>query len=233
MNVLVVDIGGTHVKAVASGVGEPRTFASSPTLTPEQLVRRVRTMAHDWRFDAISIGYPGQVDARGPCAEPGNLGSGWVGFDFAAAFERPVRVANDAVMQALGAYQGDRMLFLGLGTGLGSALVAEHVVMPLELGDLPWHGSRSLGDTVGRKGFEALGEDAWRREVHAMLVALRAAVSADYIVLGGGNADRIDDVPAFVRRGGNHDAFVGGVRLWEEAIEPHDREPELVWRVIA
>jgi polyphosphate glucokinase len=233
VNVLVVDIGGTNVKVAVSGSDERRKFKSAPALTPEQLVSEVLETTADWRFDAVSIGYPGAVNADGPSAEPGNLGNGWVDFDFAAAFGRPVRVANDAVLQALGSYEGGRMLFLGLGTGLGSAFVAEHVVVPLELGNLAWCEGRSLGDTVGRKGRKALGTDVWLSHVRNMASVLRAAFSADYVLLGGGNADRVDPLPACTRRGGNHDAVTGGFRLWEETIEPHDRDPALVWRVVA
>jgi polyphosphate glucokinase len=233
MDVLVIDIGGTHVKAQASSASDPRRLDSGPGLTPEVLVRNVLEVTRDWRFDAVSIGYPGAVDASGPRAEPGNLGDGWVGFDFRAAFARPVRIANDAVMQALGAYDGGRMLFLGLGTGLGSAFVAEHVVVPMELGNLPFGDSRTLAQRVGRRGLAELGDAAWLSAVHAMVTSLRAAFAADYVIIGGGNANRVDPLPPDTRRGGNHDAFIGGVRLWEEMVEPHDRVPSLVWRVIA
>ncbi len=232
MDVLVVDVGGTRVKT-STATSEPRHFESDADLTPDRLVERVLALTRDWSFDAVSIGYPGAVDAKGPTADPGNLGSGWVGFDFASSFGKPVRIANDAVMQALGAYDGGRMLFLGLGTGLGSALVAEHVVVPLELGSLSWSAGRTLFETVGRKGLEELGGDAWLKAVHAMTESLGAAFAADYVVIGGGNADRVNPLPPGARRGGNHDALVGGVRLWEELIEPHDRQPNLVWRVIA
>jgi polyphosphate glucokinase len=233
MNVLVVDIGGTRVKTLLSGVDEPRRFKSGPDFTPERLVDQVMDLTRDWTFDVVSIGYPGKVTARGPIAEPGNLGGGWVGFDFARAFGRPVRIANDAVMQALGAYAGGRMLFLGLGTGLGSALVVEHVVVPLELGNLPWCNGRTLGDTVGRKGRKELGHHVWVDAVNRMVTALHAACAADYVVLGGGNARRVVPLPPHTRCGGNHDAFAGGFRLWEERIEPHDGEPALSWRVVA
>lgn len=233
MNVLVVDIGGTHVKVCASGADEPRRFESGPDLTPDRLVARVLDLARDWKFDVISLGYPGRVDGQGARAEPGNLGDGWVGFDFSAAFDRPVRIANDAVMQALGAYDGGRMLFLGLGTGLGSAFAAEHVIVPLELGNLPSGRDGTLGDRVGRKGLEAYGADDWVTTVRTMVPTLQSAFAADYVVLGGGNSNLVEPLPANTRRGGNADAIVGGIRLWEEVVEPHDRKPALVWRVVA
>ena len=229
----MVDIGGTHVKASVSSGDEVRTFDSGTTLTPESLVSGVRELVADWDFAAISIGYPGKVDVRGPRGEPGNLGQGWVGFDFSAAFGRPVRVANDAVMQALGAYRGGRMLFLGLGTGLGSAFVVERVVVPLELGNLPWTSDRSLGDTVGKKGRAEFGDERWLESVHRMVEVLAPAFSADYVTLGGGNAKHVEPLPERTHRGGNRDAFVGGVRLWEEMVEPHDRSPDRVWRVVS
>jgi polyphosphate glucokinase len=233
MDVLVIDVGGTHVKVTAPRVDRTDTFESGPALTPADLVAAVLRLARDTTFDAVSIGYPGKVDPNGPVEEPGNLGGGWVGFDFATAFQRPVRVANDAVMQALGAYDGGRMLFLGLGTGLGSAFVAEHVIVPLELGNLPGEQERTLGETVGRNGLEELGLSPWIDAVCRMVTTLRAAFSADYIVLGGGNAGQVDPLPPQTRRGGNHDATVGGIRLWEHMVEPHDRPPALVWRVVA
>jgi polyphosphate glucokinase len=233
MNVLVIDIGGTHVKVSFGRGAEARTLDSGLHLTPNQLIAAVMEVAAGWNFDAVSIGYPGRVDAQGPVDEPGNLGDGWVGFDFAGAFGHPVRIANDAVMQALGAYVGGRMLFLGLGTGLGSAIVAEHVIVPLELGNLPWRREHTLAETVGRKGLNELGPGVWQRAVNDMVSALRSALSADYVVLGGGNASRVNPLPPHTRRGGNHDAIAGGVRLWEEVIEPHDRKPILVWRVVA
>ena len=233
MDVLVIDIGGTHVKVSTSLEVEADRFESGSDLTPSRLVASVADIVRDRTFDAVSIGYPGKVDATGPAEEPGNLGKGWVGFDFAAAFQRPVRVANDAVLQALGSYDGGRMLFLGLGTGLGSAVVAEHVIMPLELGSLSGKGNRTLAETVGRKGLEELGLPAWLDAVQGMVLTLHAAFRADYVVLGGGNADRVEPLPPYTRRGNNHDAVVGGVRLWEEMVEPHDRQPALVWRVVA
>jgi polyphosphate glucokinase len=231
MDVLVVDIGGTHIKMLASGQSEVRRFESTADLTAERVVERVRDLTRDWSYDVVSIGYPGEVDADGPIAEPGNLGPGWIGFDFARAFKKPVRVVNDAVMQALGGYDGGRMLFLGLGTGLGSALVTEHVVVPLELGSLPYCAD-TMADYLGRDGLASRGKAAWQSAVETITEALRKAFSADYVVLGGGNATIVDPLPPASRRGGNDDAFRGGFRLWEEMVEPHDREPSRAWRVV-
>ena len=164
-SVLVVDIGGTNLKVLATGQTEPRKTPSGPALTPQMMVELVRDLAKDWTYDAVSIGYPGQVGDHGPRQEPGNLGAGWVGFNYAAAFERPVRIINDAAMQALGSYDGGRMLFLGFGTGLGSALIAENVIVPLELGNIPEPGGSNLGDILGRRGMKRLGKRRWRRAV--------------------------------------------------------------------
>ena len=232
MNVLVIDVGGSHVKLAATDADEPRKFDSDPNMTPEQLVTQVRELTQDWPHDVISLGVPGAVDAGGPSAEPGNLGSGWVGFDFERAFAKPVRVINDAVMQALGGYDGGRMLFLGFGTGLGSALITEHVVVPLELGCLPYRDGETMAGRVGADGFDRLGTKAWLASVEEITGMLREAMSADYVLLGGGNSRHIDPLPADARRGGNDDAIAGGMRLWEELVEPHDREPPRVWRVV-
>lgn len=232
MNILVVDVGGTHVKLLARGQSEPRKFDSGPDLNPGALVHRVREHVRGWKFDVISLGYPGRVGGDGPEAEPGNLGDGWVGFDFAAAFGVPVRVVNDAVLQALGGYTGGRMLFLGLGTGLGSALVAERVVIPLELGCLPAPGGEPLGDRLDRKGLETRGEAAWAADIRDAVGHLRTAFAADDVVLGGGNAARVRPLPAGTRRGGNDDAFAGGFRLWTEDVTPHDHPPTPGWRVV-
>ena len=232
MRVLVVDVGGSTIKLGASGVDERKRLASGRHLTPQQLVDRVTAAVRDWRYDVISLGVPGAVGHHGPREDPGNLAEGWVGFDFHSAFGKPVRVVNDAVMQALGAYDGGRMLFLGLGTGLGSAIVADHVVIPLELGNLCTDSGESLGDRLGRRGLEAIGLEAWRREIRDRTVTLAAAFLADYVVLGGGNAKKAGPLPPRVRRGGNHDALTGGFRLWEETVEPHDRKPPPVWRVV-
>jgi polyphosphate glucokinase len=231
MDVLIVDIGGTRVKVGLGANSEVRRFDSGPGLTAERVVECARALAADWSYDVVSIGIPGEVDAHGPSAEPGNLGTGWVGFDFAKAFGKPVRMVNDAVLQALGGYDGGRMLFLGLGTGLGSALVTEHVVVPLELGCLPYR-NETMVDHLGRAALKSRGEDAWLEAVNEITRILMQAFSADYVVLGGGNAKKVDPLPRGVRRGGNHDAFSGGVRLWEEIVEPHDQSPSGAWRVL-
>lgn len=232
MRVLVIDVGGSHVKLLATGVDEPRRFKSGDGLTPDRFVKEVRRVTATWEYDAVSIGYPGSVDAGGPAGEPGNLGCGWVGFDYERAFAKPVRIVNDAAMQALGAYDGGRMLFLGLGTGLGSSLVTERVIVPLELGCLPWGDGQTLFDLLGRDGLDRIGIDAWMRTLTAAIAALRESFMADYVVLGGGNAERVDPLPPGTRRGGNDDAFAGGFRLWEDVVEPHDRPPKAVWRVV-
>lgn len=232
MDVLVVDVGGSHVKILASGVTGVRRLDSGPDLTPAALVARVLEAAQGWKYDVISLAYPGIVGIDGPREEPGNLGTGWVGFDFSAAFGKPIRVVNDAVMQALGGYEGGRMLFLGLGTGLGSALVSDHVVVPMELGNLSYARGESLGERLGRKGLETHGRDAWLAAVAEVTAALRDAFAADYVLLGGGNAKHVEPLPKRTRRGARDGAFKGGFRLWEETIEPHDRQPPLVWRVV-
>jgi polyphosphate glucokinase len=232
MEVLVIDIGGTGVKLGASSVTERRRFKSGTDLTPHELIQRVEEASIDWPYDAVAIGYPGLVHNNTPAAEPGNLGNGWVGFDFQRAFDRPARVVNDAVMQALGAYDGGRMLFLGLGTGIGSALVTEHVVVPLELGSLPHISGVTIADVLGRSGQKRLGQAAWQSALTELIPLLREAFLADYVMLGGGNARKVDPLPADTRRGGNHDAFTGGVRLWEETVEPHDRAAAPVWRIV-
>lgn len=232
MNVLVIDVGGTSVKMLATGQDEPRKFDSGPTLTPAELVKRVGELAADWKYSRITLGIPALIGPDGPEAEPGNLGDGWVGFDFQQAFGKPTLVVNDAAMQALGAYDGGRMLFLGLGTGLGSALVTDQVVVPLELGSLPFSREETMAERVGRGGLEQHGEDEWQHCVRRVIQVLRAAFVADYIVLGGGNAARVEPLPAGVRRGGNDDAFAGGFRLWEERVIPHDLPPAAAWRVV-
>ncbi|MBA2301638.1 MAG: ROK family protein [Acidobacteria bacterium] len=232
MKVLVVDVGGSHVKlAIGAGNWSAR-FESGSGLTPSTLVSGVLDEVAGHEFDVVSLGYPGAVNRDGPAAEPGNLGEGWVGFDFPGAFERPVRIVNDAVMQAVGGYDGGRMLFLGLGTGLGSALVTEQVVVPLELGTLPYGRGETLAERVGHRGLEKHGKLVWRRAVEQVTGALRAAFVADYVMLGGGNAEHLETLPAGARLGGNEDAFAGGFRLWEEVVEPHDRRPPAVWRVV-
>jgi polyphosphate glucokinase len=212
--ILAIDIGGTKLKFLATGHTEPRKVPSGKKLTPGRMVEIIKENTSDWEYDAVSIGYPGLVGEHGPRSEPGNLGAGWVGFNFAAAFELPVRIMNDAAMQALGSYEGGRMLFLGLGTGLGSTLIAEKVIVVLELGQLMGSRGKPLGDLVSRAGLERLGKSAWRDEVHHMVLTLTHAFLTDYIVLGGGNAKQIKKVPPGARLGHNLTAFRGGFRLW-------------------
>ncbi len=212
--VLVLDIGGTNVKILATGQTEPRKAPSGKEFTPAKLVETVRELANDWNYEAITIGCPALVGPHGPRSEPGNLGPGWVGFDFAAAFGKPVKMVNDAAMQALGSYEGGRMLFLGLGTGLGSALIAGHVIIPLELGRLLYDAEWTLGQVLGRAGLERLGKAAWREAVRRTVTALMGAFVADYVVVGGGNAKRVKELPPGVRMGHNLTAFRGGLRLW-------------------
>jgi polyphosphate glucokinase len=232
MDVLAIDIGGSHVKFAANTRRGRAEFDSTRRLTARSFARRVRDSVRGWRFDVVSIGYPGIVGANGPAKEPGHLGRGWVGFDFAAAFGKPVRVVNDAVAHALGSYDGGRMLFLGLGTGLGSALVSEHVVIPMELGDLSHAAGGTLGDRLGRRGLETYGRRDWRETVSRVVPELRDALAADYVVLGGGNASYVTPLPSRTRRAPSDGAFKGGFRLWEEMVEPHDRAPALTWRVV-
>jgi polyphosphate glucokinase len=216
MNVLVIDIGGTHVKALVSGQHECRMFASGSELIPERMVSGVNKIAGDWRYDAISIGYPGPVLNNRPIAEPFNLGRGWVGFNFQAAFGHPVKVVNDAAMQALGSYQGGKMLFLGLGTGLGSTLIVDGTVEPMELGHLPYR-KHTYEDYVGQRGLEQRGKRRWRHHVAEVVAELIAALEPEDVVLGGGNVKQLDELPQGCRAGDNANAFIGGFRLWERA----------------
>jgi polyphosphate glucokinase len=214
--VLVIDVGGTSVKILATGQTESRSFRSGPKLTPRLMVSGVSKLAAEWTYDAISIGYPGAVLGGRPAAEPVNLGRGWVGFDFEHAFGLPVKVINDAAMQALGSYKGGKMLFLGLGTGLGTALVVDGVVKPMELGHLPYKNG-TYENYVGRAGLERDGKSKWRRHVVDVIERLMAALQPDETVVGGGNVKRIDALPAGCRAGENANAFLGGFRLWAGA----------------
>jgi polyphosphate glucokinase len=216
MNVLVVDVGGTHVKILATGQDESRRFPSGPTLTAEQMVAGVKDLAGEWAYDVVSIGYPGPVLQGRPVAEPRNLGPGWVGFDYQAAFGRPVKLVNDAAMQALGSYQGGKMLFLGLGTGLGSTLVVDGIVEPMELGHLPYR-KGTYEDYVGVRGLEQRGKKKWRLYVADVVARLTAALEPDDVVLGGGNIKKLKHLPPGCRAGDNANAFLGGFRLWEQA----------------
>jgi polyphosphate glucokinase len=216
MNVLVVDVGGHKVKILATGQDEPREFPSGPKLTAEQMAAGVKELAADWDYDAVAIGYPGPVLHGRPVAEPCNLGRGWVGFDYQAAFGRPVKVVNDAAMQALGSYEGGKMLFLGLGTGLGSAMIVDGIVEPMELGHLPYK-KATYEDYVGLRGLERRGKKRWRKHVADVVTRLKAALEPDYVVIGGGNVKKLTELPAGVRAGDNSNAFKGGFRLWADA----------------
>jgi len=217
MKVLAVDVGGTHVKVLVTGQTEKREMDSGAQLTPRAMVSGVKRMARGWDYDVIAIGYPGPVLHDKPMLEPHNLASGWVGFDFAKAFGKPVRVLNDAAMQALGSYKGGRMLFLGLGTGLGTALVIDGDVEPLELAHLPYKKGKTFEEFVGKRGLDRLGKAKWRKEVADVVARLRDALQADYVVIGGGNAKKLKDLPKGVELGANSNAFIGGFRMWDDA----------------
>ena len=214
MKILVIDIGGTHVKALATGHRKFVEIPSGSKMTPAKMVAAVRAATAGWKYDSVSIGYPGAVVHGRPFTEPHHLGSGWVGFNFRKAFDRPVKIINDAAMQALGSYQGGRMLFLGLGTGLGSALIVENVLEPLELAHLPYQKGRSYEDYLGQAGLEQLGKKKWRHHVKEVVKQLKAALQADYVVLGGGNVRLLKKLPPGTRPGNNANAFQGGFRLW-------------------
>jgi len=216
MNVLVVDVGGNHVKILATGQKQSREFPSGPTLTAKQMVAGVKKLAGDWKYDAVSIGYPGPVIRNRLLAEPHNLGRGWMGYDFKAAFKRPVKVVNDAAMQALGSYRRGKMLFLGLGTGLGSTLIADGIVEPMELGHLPYK-KGTYEDYVGMRGLQKRGKKKWRRNVADVVSRLVTALEPDDVVIGGGNVKKLKQLPKGCRMGDNANAFRGGFRLWEKA----------------
>jgi polyphosphate glucokinase len=215
--VLAIDIGGSHVKTRLSGRREMRQFDSGPNLTPKQMVAQVHKMNGELHFDAVSIGYPGVVVHGRIVAEPYNLGRGWVGFDFRKAFGRPTHVMNDAAMQALGSYEGGRMLFLGLGTGLGSTMIVDGVVAPMEIAHLPYKGGRTYEDLLGDRGRRRLGPKKWRKAVTEVVNRLRTALEADYVVIGGGNARKLKKLPDNTRLGSNDFAFLGGFRVWRNA----------------
>jgi polyphosphate glucokinase len=215
--VLAIDVGGSHVKTRLSGRREMRQFESGPKLTPREMVKKVHELNGDLRFDVVSIGYPGVVVHGKIMAEPYNLGRGWVAFDFRKEFGRPVHIMNDAAMQALGSYEGGRMLFLGLGTGLGSALIVDDVIAPMELAHLPYKRGRTYEDYLGDRGRRRLGPKKWRRVVIEVVDQLRAALEADYVVLGGGNARKLKKLPKNTRLGNNDFAFLGGFRVWRSA----------------
>jgi polyphosphate glucokinase len=217
MKVLVIDVGGTSVKMLATGQQKPRKFPSGPTMTAKVMVAGVKKRTRDWKYDVISVGYPGPVLRGRPQAEPRNLAPGWVGFDFEGAFERPVKVINDAAMQALGNYKGGTMLFLGLGTGLGSALIVDSCVHAMELAHLSYKRG-SYEDYVGIRGLEKYGETKWRGLVTDVVEILRKALRAEEVLLGGGNVNKLKELPSHCRAGENSAAFLGGFRLWEKRV---------------
>jgi len=223
MRVLVVDIGGTNVKILATGENEPRKFPSGPSLTPIQMVAGVKQLAGDWTYDAVAIGYPGPVIHGRISSEPHNLGGGWIEFDFNAAFGRPVRIINDGAMQALGSYKSGLLLFLGLGTGLGAALVADGVLIPMELAHLSFRNG-TYEKYLGVRALRRLGRKKWQKNVELITAELMKALHPDDVVLGGGNAKKLKALPAGCRAGTNANAFIGGFRLWENgATRPSDR----------
>ena len=218
--ILVVDVGGTHLKILASGQRTPRKIDSGPKMTAKKMAAWVKTAAQDWSYDVASIGYPGPVVHNKPLREPHNLGKGWVAFNYAKALGCPVKIINDAAMQALGSYKGGRMLFLGLGTGLGSAMVVDGIVEPMELAHLPYKHGKTYEDYLGVRGLQHMGKKKWRRHVASVVKELTAAMEPDYIVLGGGNAQKLRKLPPKTRLGTNENAFTGGSRLWSMKLKP-------------
>jgi len=225
--ILVVDIGGTHVKLMISR-GEKRKFDSGSKLSPKQLVAGIQEAAREWDYEAVSIGFPSPVKAGRVARDPNHLAKGWIGWDFQKSLGKPTRVINDASMQALGSYHGGRMLFLGLGTGLGSSLIWDRNVLPLELGELPYPGVNRIEDVLGKEGLAQIGKKLWKREVMAAVQQLKMAFIADYVVLGGGNAKQFTTFPDNVEPGHNRNAYLGGCRLWQV-----DRSGRPKWNVIS
>ena len=214
--VLVIDVGGTHVKMLASGEKEPRKYPSGPAMTPRKMVRLVKKSVRDWKFDCVSLGFPGPIINGHPLREPHNLGTGWVGFNFGKAFGCPVKIINDAAMQAVGSYRGARMLFLGLGTGLGSAMIVNGMLEPMELAHLMYKNGKTYEDYLGLRGLERWGKKKWRRHVAEVTKRLKIALEADYVVLGGGNSKKLKKLPPGTRLGNNLNAFLGGFRMWQK-----------------
>ena len=217
--VLVIDVGGTNIKVLAKGQKEPVKIPSGPKMTAKKMVKKVREATKDWNYSVVSIGYPGPVVHGRPLANPHNLGGGGVGFDFRKAFGHPVRMVNDAAMQALGIYRGGRMLFLGLGTGLGSAMIVDGILAPMEVAHLPYKKGRTYEDYLGIRGLKRLGKKKWRRHVARVAEKLKRALEAEYVVIGGGNSKLLKTLPPGCQLGDNSTAFAGGLRLWEEPEE--------------
>ncbi len=228
--VLVIDIGGTNVKVLATGQKERRRFPSGPKMTPRRMVAGVKKLVGDWKYDVVAIGYPGRVGCNQPVAEPHNLARGWIRFNFRAAFKRPVKIINDAALQALGSYRKGIMLFLGLGTGLGSALVVEGVVVPMELAHLPYK-KGTYEDYLGAHGLERLGRKRWQRHVENCVARLISAFHLDDVVIGGGNARKLIELPKGCRAGNNANAFWGGFRLWKKTVTAHPQKRKTKPRV--
>jgi predicted NBD/HSP70 family sugar kinase len=216
MHILVIDIGGTNVKIWKTGETDKEKFPSGKKLTPEKLIEHVHELTGDWKYDRVSIGYPGDVRNGHPTAEPWNLGNGWVDFDYADKFHCPVRIMNDACMQALGSYEGGRMLYLGLGTSIGCAFIIDSTIVPLAVGHLKLHNDKSFEECLNRTAFEEDGA-RWQKRAFEAAEQLKAAFLADYVVIGGGNSKELEELPPGCRRGGNHNAYFGGLRMWEDA----------------
>jgi predicted NBD/HSP70 family sugar kinase len=225
--ILVVDVGGSNVKLMISR-GQKRKFKSGPDLTPREMVTQMKPLLRDWSFDAVSMGFPAPVRNGRIMGEPKHLGPGWTRFDYEKSLGKPIRIINDAAMQALGSFHGGRMLFLGLGTGLGSTLIWETNVLSLELGDLPYGNGAIIEDYLGKSGMKQLGEKKWKREVLRAVLSLKKSLIADYVVLGGGGAKKFDQLPSGIEPGHNRNAFLGGVRLWQ--IDPRTRRAK--WRIM-
>jgi polyphosphate glucokinase len=225
--ILVVDVGGSNVKLMISRA-QKQKFKSGPDLTPREMLAQVKPLLQDLKFDAVSMGFPAPVRNGRIMSEPKNLGPGWTRFDFEKALGKPIRIINDAAMQALGSFRGGRMLFLGLGTGLGSTLIWDTTVLPLELGDLPYGNGHIIEDYLGKSGMKQLGEKAWKREVLRAVLSLKKSFIADYVVLGGGSAKKFDELPDGIDLGQNRNAFLGGVRLWQ--VDPWTRRAK--WRIM-
>jgi polyphosphate glucokinase len=232
MKILVIDVGGTNVKVSATGRAEPLKIPSGPEMTPVRMAAEVKKATLGWEYEAVSIGYPGPVVHGKPVGDPRNLAPGWTRFNYERAFGKPVQVVNDAAMQALGSYQGGRMLFLGLGTGLGAALVAEGVLVPLELAHLPYRNGRTYEDHVGLRGLKRLGRRRWQKHVERVVAIFKYGLQADYVILGGGQTKKLERLPRGVRRGANANAILGGFRLWDQPVWKRDsRVPKSSSRV--